>query len=134
MFKKHLFHGLLAGLLSSIACLVFMRVYKEVAFVDFSPVMTIFNIFGACIFGCVLASVGFFTASKILPRYGEIVFNFLFTIFTFASIIGPIMFTFPPELDVEGIEEITSYFQPFAMTLHFFPALAWYTVKPIFLK
>jgi hypothetical protein len=69
-----------------------------------------------------------------LPRYGEIVFNFLFTIFTFASIIGPIMFTFPPELDVEGIEEITSYFQPFAMTLHFFPALAWYTVKPIFLK
>jgi len=134
MFKNNLLHGVVAGILSGVACLVFMRVYKEIAFVDFSPVMTIFNIFGSCIFGCVLASIGFFAARKIMPKYGESIFNLLFTILTFASIIGPIMFTFPPELDVEGIDEITAYFQPFAMTLHFFPALVWYTVKPIFIK
>jgi hypothetical protein len=134
MFKNHLLHGLSAGILSGVACLVFMKVYKEIAFVDFSLVISIFNIFGACIFGCVLASIGYFSAKKLIPKYGEIVFNLLFTILSFASIIGPIMFTFPPELDIEGIDEITSYFQPFAMTLHFFPALIWYTVKPLFVK
>jgi hypothetical protein len=134
MFKNHLLHGLTAGILSGVACMVFMKVYKEIAFVDFSLVVSIFNIFGACIFGCVLASIAYFAAKKITPKNGEIIFNLLFTIFSFASIIGPIMFTFPPELDIEGIDEITSYFQPFAMTLHFFPALIWYTVKPLFVK
>jgi hypothetical protein len=134
MFKNHLLHGLTAGILSGVACLVFMKVYREIAFVDFSLVISIFNIFGACIFGSVLASSGYYAVKKVTPKYGEIVFNLLFTLVSFASIIGPIMFTFPPELDIEGIDEITSYFQPFAMTLHFFPALIWYTVKPLFVK
>ncbi len=134
MFKKHLLHGVTAGLLSGLASLIFMRVYKEIAFVDFAPVMPVYKIFGACVFGSVLASAGFFSAKKMLSKYGEVIFNLLFTIFSFASIIGPIMFTFPPELDVKGIDEITMYFQPFAITLHFFPALIWYTVKPIFIK
>ncbi len=133
MFKRHLFHGLVAGLLSGIACSVYMLVYKEVVFVDFSPVIQYYQFFGASIFGCVLASIGYFYALKIIKNKGEVVFNFLFTLFSFVSILGPIMFSFPPELDVEGIDEITMYFQPFMMTLHFFPVLIWYTIKPIFI-
>lgn len=132
MLKRHLFHGMVSGILSGIACSIFMLVYKEVVFVDFSPVVKYYQFFGASIFGCVLASIGYHYALRILKSKGEIVFNLLFTSFSFVSIIGPIMFSFPPELDVEGIDEITMYFQPFMMTLHFFPALIWYSIKPLF--
>jgi hypothetical protein len=78
--------------------------------------------------------MGYFAAMKVVPRFGEIIFNLLFVILSFASIISPIMFKFDPELDVEGIDEITMYFIPFAVTLHFFPAIVWFAIKPLFIK
>jgi len=134
MFKKALLLGITAGILSGIAAVIFAGVYKETMFTDFSPVVPTINLMGACMFGCVLASLGYLGVIKISPKYGNIIFNFLFTFLTFASIIGPIAYKFPPELDVPGIDMITSYFIPFAITLHFFPALVWFTVKPIFIK
>ncbi len=134
MFKKSLFLGITSGILSGVACVIFAGVYKETMFTDFSPVITSVNLIGACVFGCVLASLGYFLLTKFFPKFGEIVFNLLFTFISFASILSPIAYKFPPELDVEGIDMITSYFIPFAMTLHFFPALIWFTLKPIFIK
>ena len=134
MLKRVLFLGITSGLLSGLACHVLMFVYKETMFVDFSPVLKVYQLYAACVFGCVLASMGYLAAVKVVPRFGEIIFNLLFVILSFASIISPIMFKFPPELDVKGIDEITSYFIPFAVTLHFFPAIAWFAVKPIFIK
>ena len=134
MFKRVLFLGITAGILSGLASHIFMMVYKEVMIVDFSPVLKAYQLYAACVFGCVLASMGYFAAVKVVPRFGEIIFNLLFMILSFASIISPIMHIFPPELDVKGIDEITSYFIPFAITLHFFPAIAWFALKPIFVK
>jgi hypothetical protein len=133
MLKRALFLGITAGLLSGLASHIFMMVYKEVMFVDFSPVMKVYQLYAACIFGCVLASMGYIAAVKVVRRFGEIIFNVLFVMLTFASIISPIMHTFPPELDVKGIDEITMYFIPFAVTLHFFPALVWFAIKPLFI-
>ena len=134
MFKKSLFLGVAAGLLSGLACIIFAGVYKESMQTDFSPVIGSVNYIGACLFGCILASLGYFGITKLVPRFGEIIFNLLFIILTFASILSPIAYKFPPDLDVEGIDMITSYFIPFAMTLHFFPALIWFSLKPIFIK
>jgi hypothetical protein len=137
MFKKSLFVGVTAGILSGVASIVFEIVYKETMFVDFTPVVKYSNLLGACVFGCVLASIGYWAIMKVSPKYGEIIFNFLFTIISFATIIMPLKYMsnmFPPELDIAGIDDMTSYFQPFAMTLHFFPALIWFAVKPIFIK
>jgi hypothetical protein len=134
MFKKSLFLGITAGFLSGVACIIFSIVYKETMFTDFSPVVSNFNLIGACLFGCILASIGYFGVKKMIPKYGDIVFNLLFTILTFASIISPIAYKFPPELDFEGIDMVTSYFIPFAMTLHFFPIIIWLALKPLFFK
>jgi hypothetical protein len=134
MFKKSLFLGISAGFLSGVACIIFSIVYKETMFTDFSPVVSNFNLIGACLFGCILASLGYFGVKKIMTKYGDIVFNLLFTILTFASIISPIAFKFPPELDFDGIDMVTSYFIPFAMTLHFFPIIIWLALKPVFFK
>lgn len=134
MFTKSLLVGVTAGILSGVAGIIFSIVYKEVMFVDFSPVISSFNIVGASLFGCVLASIGYWLLTKMTPKFGEIIFNLLFVMISFASILGPIMFKFPPELDVKGIDEILMYFQPFTITLHFFPALIWFAVKPIFIS
>lgn len=130
MFKKSLFVGVTAGLLSGIASIVFTGVYKEITFVDFSPVLNATNLIGACMFGCVLASIGFWALTKVSTKYGEILFNLFFILLTFVSILGPIGYKFPLDFN----EEITMYFPFLAITLHFFPALIWFAVKPIFIK
>ncbi len=134
MLKKSLLLGVSSGVLSGVASVIFAVVYKETMFTDFSPVVSTMNLMGACVFGCVLASIGYVGIMKFLPKSGNIVFNLIFTLLTFVSIIIPIAYKFPPELDVPGIDEITMLFIPFAMTLHFFPALVWFTLKPIFIK
>ena len=132
MEKKIVLLGLAAGILSGTICTAFSIMYKETMMVDFSPVIKIYQYYSACILGCMLASFGFMLLKRITQNYGEILFNLLFTFITIISILGPLLYTFPPALDVKGIDEITSYFQPFTITLHFFPALAWFTLKPIF--
>ena len=134
MFKRSLLLWITAGLLSGVSSLIMVSIYKEAMFVDFSPVISSMQYIGSCLFGCILASLGFVLATKFVPKFGEIIFNLLFTLLTFASLIGPLMFKFPPDLDVNGIDEITMYFIPFTMTLHFLPALIWFALKPLFIK
>lgn len=130
LLKKSLFLGIAAGLLSGLACVIFAGVYKETMFTDFSPIVNNVNLVSVCVFGCVLASIGYFGLVKISPKFGEIIFNLLFTILSFASIIWPIAHTFPPEMD----SDLTMFFPGFAMTLHFFPAIVWFALKPIFIR
>jgi hypothetical protein len=130
MFIRSLILGLTAGLLSGAACMVFAKVYADTMYVDFSPLVGPMNYFGACIFGCVLASIGFWAAVKVMPKYGEGVFNLLFAMATFASILGPIAHIWPLDAD----QDLITYFPMYAMTLHFFPAVVWFALKPWFMK
>jgi len=57
----------------------------------------------------------------------ELIFNLAFTILSFASIIIPIAATLP--LDVAYPE----LFPGLAVPMHFFPAMAWYTLRPLFM-
>ena len=61
-----------------------------------------------------------------LEEKGEIVFNFVFSIVSFACVIIPISITLP--LDIQFPE----LFPGLAVPMAFFPAMAWYTVKPLF--
>ena len=63
-----------------------------------------------------------------LYNKGEIIFNLSFSILSFASIIIPIAAKLP--LDVQNPE----LFPGLTVPMHFFPALGWYTLKPIFIK
>jgi hypothetical protein len=75
-----------------------------------------------------LASVGYGLLVKWLPKPGEIVFNFALVVLTFASIMGPFAVKLP--LDFEQPE----LFPGLTVPMHFFPALAWFTLKPLFIK
>jgi hypothetical protein len=131
MFKNHLLHGLTAGILSGVACYVFYILLKDEFMYDFSEIISSMNLFGACIFGCLLASLGYYSSLKVLPtKCGEIVFNLVFSILIFASLVSPMLHKLPLDFD----EYLTVIFPTYAMTMHFFPALIWYTVKPLFVK
>jgi hypothetical protein len=130
MLKKHLLHGVTAGILSGFACYVYYTVLKDEFMYDFSSVISVLNLFGACMFGTVLASMGYFASMKFVPKFGDIIFNLAFALFIFASLISPMLFKLPLDFD----EYLTVIFPTYAMTMHFFPYVFWYAVRPIFIR
>ena len=130
MFKRALFLGLTAGILSGLASTIYAEVFywANAYYVDFSSFVNTTMFFGACIFGCILAAIGFWFADKMLGNKGRIIFNFIFTIFSFVSILGAFSATLP--LDLEFVE----MFPALVVPMHFFPALIWYTLQPLFIK
>ena len=128
MFKKALLLGIISGLLAGIAGVIYARVYHRSLGADFSKVAPTVNIIVSSLFGGVLAAIGFFLLDKLLKDKGEIVFNFLFSIISFATLLAPFAVKLP--LDLEAPE----LFPGMVIPMHFFPALAWFTLKPLFIK
>jgi hypothetical protein len=128
MFKKSLILGIVSGLLAGVAALVYSRVYHSSLGADFSKVAWPVRIVVASLFGGVLAAIGYWAADRLFKARGEIVFNLLFSILSFASLLAPFAAKLP--LDIEAPE----LFPGMVIPMHFFPALAWFTLKPIFIK
>jgi len=128
MFKRLLLLGLIAGVLAGVASLIYQRIYTGSNGADFSTIAKPVNIVIVSIVAGLLASVGYGLLIKWLPKSGEIVFNFVLVILTFASIMGPFAVKLP--LDFEQPE----LFPGLTVPMHFFPALAWFTLKPLFIK
>jgi hypothetical protein len=128
MFKKLLLLGLVSGVLAALAALIYQKIYVNSLGADFSTVVKPANILITCILAGLLASIGYGLLTKWLPRAGEIIFNFVLVILTFASILGPFATKLP--LDIEMPE----LFPGLTVPMHFFPALAWFTLKPLFIK
>lgn len=124
--KQGLLHGILAGLLSGIAGYVYNSVYSEALLVDFSQIINLGSIFGSTLFGCVLASVGYFIFKKWIKRGIDPIFNALFLTLTFMSLAGAFGAQLP--LTIEDPE----LFYGLSIPLHLFPIMFWLATKPIF--
>jgi ABC-type branched-subunit amino acid transport system permease subunit len=128
MFKRALLLGIVSGLLAGIAGLVYARVYYTANEADFSKVASAVKIISSSLFGGILAAIGYTILVRALKTRGEIVFNLLFTIFSFASLLLPIAYKLPLTIETPEL------FPGMVIPMHFFPALGWYTLKPIFIK
>jgi hypothetical protein len=128
MLKKLLLLGVVSGILAAIASLVYQMVYTKSLGAGFPKIITVPGIFISCIVGGLLAALGYFFMNKFLKSKTEVVFNLLFMILTFVSIIGPFAMKLP--LDAEMPE----LFPGLTVPMHFFPALAWFTLKPLFIR
>ena|ERR1700761_3746736 len=128
MFKRALFLGLVSGLLAAIAGLLYARVYYTANEADFSKVASAVKIISSSLFGGVLAAIGYTILVKTLKTRGEIVFNLVFTLLSFASLLLPIAYKLPLTIETPEL------FPGMVIPMHFFPALGWYTLKPIFIK
>jgi len=128
MFKKALLLGIVSGLLAGVAGIVYAKLYFSVNEADFSKVAGTVHIVASSLFGGVLAAIGYTVLDKVLKGKGEIVFNLIFTILSFASLLLPIGHRFNPPIDTPEL------FPGMVIPMHFFPALGWYTLKPIFIR
>ena len=128
MFKRIFFQGLTAALFTIIAAIIYSRIYFFATEADFSKVLNTVSIIGLSIIVCLLAAFLYWGMIVWLKKKGELVFNFLFSIVSFACVIIPISLTLP--LDVKFPE----LFPGLAVPMVFFPAMSWYTVKPLFTK
>jgi ABC-type branched-subunit amino acid transport system permease subunit len=128
MFQRSLLLGIVSGALAGIAGIVYARLYYTVNEADFSTVASTFRIFAASLAGGIIAAIGFIVLERWLKSNGEIVFNLLFTILSFASLLKPISHRLP--LTIASPE----LFPGMVIPMHFFPALGWYTLKPLFFR
>ena len=126
MQKKIFYHGLSAGLFSALACIIYNQIYFFATEANFSKVLNNVSLIAVNLGACLLASLGYWLITKWLNKNADIFFNFSFTILSFASVILPISLSLP--LDIQYPE----LFPGLAVPMHFFPALAWFTLAPLF--
>ena len=126
MLKRLLLLGVVSGILAGIASLIYQKVYSTSLGVDFSKIAKPVGIVISCVVGCLIAALGYWLLNKWLKNKTEIVFNFLFVILSFATIVGAFAAKLP--LDTTSPELFPGLVRP----MHFFPALAWLTLRPLF--
>lgn len=122
--------AILSGLLSGLAAYLYGMVFQEALLVDYSAVVPTAAMFISSLIGTVLATAGFAGLIRITPKYGEIIFGFLFALVSFMSIAG----VFAAQLPDSDDESFYYLIYGYAIPMHFFPFVAWYTFKPIFIK
>jgi hypothetical protein len=128
MFKRIFFHSITAGILAAIAANIYNRIYFFATEADFSKVLNAWGMTGISVFICLIAGLAYWGLAIWLKKKGEIVFNFLFSILTFAGVLLPISLTLPLKI------QLPELFPGLAVPMVFFPAMAWYTLKPLFTK
>jgi len=126
MFKRIFIHGLSASVLAATAAIIYNRIYFFATEADFSKVINYGSMIGLSLGICMIATFINYGLVKWHRKNGEIIFNFLFSIVSFACVMIPISISLP--LDVKTPE----LFPGLAVPMVFFPAVAWYTLKPLF--
>jgi hypothetical protein len=128
MFKRSIILGAVAGILAGAASLAYQKMYASSLGEDFASIAKPVNIIAASVFAGLIAGLLYTASAKFLKANGEIVFNFTFMVLTFASIVAPFAITLPLEV------EMPELFPGLIVPMHFFPALAWFTLKPLFIR
>ena len=124
--KKVFLHGLVAGALAALAGVIYFTIYKKTLEVSFDKVINGTSIVASCLFATVAISCGY----AVLLKTGKMKlagwYNVFVAVISFATIVGPISMSLP--LDVENPEMFPGLIVP----MHFFPALAYFTIAPFF--
>jgi hypothetical protein len=126
MFRKIFFQGLTSGILAALAAVIYDRIYFFATEADYSRVLSIPRIIAFGILLGMLAAVLNYSLTRFLKKKGEIIFNFLFSILSFAAVMIPISISLPLQVPFPEL------FPGLAVPMVFFPALAWYTINPLF--
>ncbi|MFY7890318.1 MAG: hypothetical protein ACOVOW_15495 [Spirosomataceae bacterium] len=125
-WKQTFIMGIAGSLLSSLASIIYLNIYKEALVVDFSKVAGISNIIAACSIGCLLMAVGYKLAIKWKGTKTIGWLNIAYSIISFATIAGVFGFNLP--FDIESPE----LFPGMIIPMHFFPVLSILTIFPLF--
>ncbi|MBZ5856613.1 hypothetical protein [Flavihumibacter profundi] len=126
MYKKIFQQAFVASVLAALAGIIYNRIYFFATETDYSRVLNWKSIIGISVLVCMVFSFIYYGLTRWLKTKGEIVFNFIFSILSFASIMVPLSISLPLEV------KFPELFPGLAVPMVFFPALAWFTVRPLF--
>lgn len=126
--KKHLIHGVAAGILAAVASIIFLKIYVELYFVDFSAVIDEVAIIASSLIGCVAMAIGYIILDKIKKPNLYGVMNVLIMVLSFLSIVPVMAMTLPLEVDFPEM------FPGMVVPMHFFPAVTFFGLAPFFNK
>ncbi len=126
MFRSHFFHGAISGIMAAIAAIIYSRIHHFATLTDFSGIINVGTIISLNLIVSLVFSSGYYFFLMLLRKKGIIYFHILISILSFAAVIIPISISLP--LSVKNPE----LFPGLAVPMVFFPALAWFTFKPLF--
>jgi len=126
MFKNHFYHGFISGIMAALAAIIYSRIHFFATQADFSGIINLGTMISLNLIGCLIFSIVYYFFTGMWKKKGIIVFHLLITILSFAAVIIPISISLP--LTVKNPE----LFPGLAVPMIFFPALAWFTLKPLF--
>ena len=113
--------------MAALAAIIYNRIHFFATEADFSGIINPGTIISLNLIVCLIFSTGYYLFTGIFKNKGIIVYNLLISILSFTAIIVPISVSLP--LSVRNPE----LFPGLAVPMIFFPALAWFTLKPVFL-
>jgi len=126
--KAHLLHGIIAGLLSGTAGIIYLNFYQNLYFLDYSLVINWGAILGSSMIGCILMVSGCFTLEKINKVKFKGALNLVYMLISFVSIIPAMTMSLPLEVDFPEL------FPGLVIPMHFFPAMIFFGLIPFFNK
>ena len=126
MFKKDFSHGIIAGILASIAGIIYSHVYFFANEADFSSIVNVYSIVGLNIAACIVIAFLHAASSKWLKKKAELVFNLALSVLSFSLIVFPLSITLPLNI------QFPELFPGLVIPMLFFPSIAWFTLNPLF--
>lgn len=134
MFKNIFLLAVTSSILATTACVIYSKMYASIL-VDFSEGVGIVKIITNCILVAMAGCFVFFIINKIIKKehIAEFVFNLLITMASVVTVFL-VLKSNDPEFKNEDALLMIDYYKGFVMPMLFFPALAWVTLKPLFIK
>ena len=128
MTRTLFFQSLVAGILAAIAANIYNQIYFFATEIDYSKIINVGSMIGFNLLVSFIAGLIYWLLSLASKTKGPVIFNFVYSIGSFACVIIPIAMTLPlttpsPEL-----------FPGLTVPMVFFPVIAWMTIDPLFKK
>ena len=128
MTKTLFIQSLVAGILAAIAANIYNQIYFFATQIDYSNIVNVFSLISINLMVSFLAGLLYWLLTTLFKIKGAIIFNFVYSVGSFACVIIPIAMTLPlstpyPEL-----------FTGLTVPMVFFTVIAWMTIDPLFKK
>ena len=114
--------------MAALAAIIYSKIHFFATEADFSAVVNPGTMISLNLIVCLIFSIGYYFFRKITREKGVIAFHLLISVLSFAAVIIPISISLP--LSVKNPE----LFPGLAVPMVFFPAMAWFTFKPLFFQ
>lgn len=128
MTKTLFIQALVAGILAAIAANIYNRIYFFATQIDFSGILNPVSITALNIGVSLLAGVLCWLHILLFKSKGPLIFNFTYSVGSFACVIIPIAWTLPLS------QPFPELFPGLSVPMVFFPVIAWLTIDPFFRK